>query len=298
MEHFEFVFDDEPLDHILYGVGSSGPSSANLYSAGKLYILKIDEAYRLGDIEKIIKLASSFSADKYPLSLQMCCRLAEILTAIIPPAPKSILQYDLSGLGQIQENIWEISLKREAKETKVEIGSSLYRWYEHYERFADARKILCVLIDEMRKIKDWGNEAVFINNFGFEYLLEGKWQKALPSFEKAASMFSAHGDKINYANARANYLTCQIEIDNFKPTEDFITELESQQKTLIHYSDWRVRKLLIIRAKIEERRGNLSEAICLVEQAIKAGQNSKTKYPEIDAAYLKMLSRAILKNRC
>ena len=126
MEHFEFVFDDEPLDHILYGVSSSGASPANLYLAEKLYVLKIVEAAQLGDIKKLIELASSFSTDEYPLSLDMYCRLAEILKAIVPQAPKSILQYDMSGLGQIMETIWKVSLKKEAKETKMKIGSSLY----------------------------------------------------------------------------------------------------------------------------------------------------------------------------
>lgn len=51
----------------------------------------------------------------------------------------------------------------------------------------------------------------------------------------------------------------------------------------------KIRKPLILLARIEERRGNLDRAIELVELAIQAGKNSRTRFPEMDAAYLAQL---------
>ena len=68
-----------------------------------------------------------------------------------------------------------------------------------------------------------------------------------------------------------------------------MVELKAFSMTLDKSSDWHRRKPLIILARIEERRGNITAAIRLVEKAIKVCENNRTRYPELDATYLEHL---------
>jgi len=292
-EPLEFFFDDEPLERILYGEDTNGPTRANFFLPALTYKQKIVQAYRSGNIQETLAGMSEFGKKGYQISTGTCFELAFIIKGIVPQYPNPIISFDLMALHPLIEQIWDLALKRKDKELQDIMGTSLYHWYEHQKRFEDARQVLMLLIENGREKGNRLSEGISINNFAFEYYLEGRHKEAIPLFEDAANIFREIGDTFDFANARANYWTCQLECASLEDIEKMETELESLEKILKNGS-WHARKPLILRAKIEERRGNIDRAISFVEWAIGSSKESKTRYPELDSKYLESLKGRFL----
>ena len=288
-ESLELVFDDEPLERILYGKKLKGPTRANLFFPALGWVQKIRRAFKDGDIRAAVKNASELAVKEYSISTQMCFELSLIMRGIVPDYPNPIIEIDLSPLGPLLEQMWNLALRSEGRELQKTVGAPLYRWYEHHQQYENARRVLTTLIEIAKEDEDRIGEAVVINNFAFEYLLEGRPEGAISFFEKAAKIFEDNEIIFEYANARANYWTCRFECDDLEEDQKIEAELKSLAKTLGKKADWRTRKPLILLARIEERRGNISAAVQLVERAIKACKNGKTRYPELDRKYLEHL---------
>ncbi len=112
----------------------------------------------------------------------MYYEITEIMRNIVPDYTKAIIKYDLAPLQLLLEQIWRQSLKVKNKELQKSVGTSLYRWYEHHEKYHDARMILRKLIRIYREQKSQTREAILTNNLAFEYWLEGKKDNAMKWF--------------------------------------------------------------------------------------------------------------------
>ena len=288
----DFLFDDEPLEQILYGQNPNrGPTRANLYLSALECVRRIRRAYLDENIRDALEKAAELSSKAYPISKRMCFSLAVIMKGIVPNYPNPIIEFDLSALRPLLEQMWNLALRTEDKELQQEVGVPLSRWYEHHHRYQDARRVLRRLIELGQEKRNPIDEAIMLNNFAFEYLLEERWQDAIPFFEKATKIFKENADTSQYANSRANYWICRVECDNFEEAEKVETEVKVIAKLLDKNTAWHTRKPLILLAKIEEKRGNINAAIRLVKRAIRACEKSNTRYPELDAKYLKYLTR-------
>ncbi len=285
----KFIFDDEPIERILYDKSLEGPTVANLYLQAREFVARIENAYKEGNIQDAIAMASELGSNGNPISLGMCSRLIVIMKSIVPDYPRPIMIFDLQPLEPLLDHIWKMALDKEDKALQHIFGSILYRWYEHYGKYHEAREVLGRLIEISRELKDQFYEAIYLNNFAFEFMLEGRHQEAIPLFDKAASMFKQLNNTLQYANSRANYWTCRVNLNDIGDTEGTEAELKTLLKMLsqagLHYN----RKPLILLAQIEERRGNIKEASNLVKQAIKSSRDSNTRYTEEDVEYLDCL---------
>ena len=287
----ELYFDDEPLDRILYGSKKGGPTRANLYLPIMECIRKIRKAFAMGDIQAGLLIATECDQSGLFLTDTYCHKLVDLLGCLIPNCPNLVLEHDLSAVGPLFERMWEFSLYKKNEELQLAVGGKLYRLYEHYRKFEEARHVLLRLIELYGKKKNSVLEAVHVNNFAFEYLLEGKWEEAIPLFDKAAKMFLDRGEHFEFANAKANCWTCRFELGDVTPVNNIERELKSILKTLDRGGEWRSRKPLILLAKIKERQGNIQKAIRYVQRAIEICRKStvKTQYSEIDSTYLEQL---------
>lgn len=291
-DSLELVFDDEPMERLLYGEELPGPTPANLFLPGLKHVRQISQACDEGDIPGVLEKVREFQQEKYPLSLEVCYRLMKIMRELVPNCPNPRIEHDLTPLGPLLEEMWTLAQKEKNETLKEVLGMVLVRWYEHHQQYKDARVVLNVLMEKSREKGDQADEAIILNNYAFEYLLEGRWQEAIPLFHQAAMMFMDSGDEYEYANALANYWICRFECADLENLEEVEEELETLRGILRRRTGWHARKPLILLAKIEEIRGNIGAAIQLVEQAIESCRDSKTRYAELDANYLRDLQRS------
>jgi tetratricopeptide (TPR) repeat protein len=288
-ENAGFFFDDETLENILYGSESSGPTPANLFLHSRRLVDEIWQVHHQGDISENLSLLSTIGAKKMSLSIPMAFKLAIVLGGIIPQYPLPVIRFDLWALSPLIESLWELALEKKDKDLQSAIGTPLYRWFEHLHQYGAARRILQVLIDRSEDPGDKVEKAVFINNYAYEYLLEEKYAEAAPFFEKAAALFKENSNRFEFANARANYWMCRIAVKPVIDMEVLVEELPEMEGVLIKFRDWRGRKILVLKARMAEEKGNVTEAISWMEQAIEAARESNTQYPELDRVYLKQL---------
>lgn len=287
----EFFFDDEPLERILYGETIEGPTVANLYLQVREFVASIGNAYDEGNIQDAIGMASELGRSGNPISLEMCSRLVVIMKGIVPSCPNPIITFDLLPLEPLLSQIWMMAFEKDNKALQLHVGPALYRWQEHYGRYHEAGQVLARLIEINRELKNHFDEAIYLNNFAFDYMLEGRFSEAIPLFEEAARMFEKLNITFEYANSRANYWTCRANLNDIDNLEGLEAELKTLQPVFNQSGLWHERKPLILLAQIEERRGNISEAIRLVTKAIESCRHSKTRYPEQDTIYLEHLQR-------
>ena len=288
-DRLQFFFDDEPLQSILYGEPTEGPTQANLYLPIRERVEKILIAYKDGYIQEAIQQAALLASSGSDISIGMYCEITEIMRSIVPDYTKAIIKYDLTPLQLLLEQIWRQSLEVKDKGLQKSVGTPLYRWYEHHEKYHDARMILRKLIRIYREEKSQTMEAILTNNLAFEYWLEGKKDDAVKWFKTAELIFQKDHDTFNVANSRVNYLMCKFDLNDLDDTEEIESELKELAKMLSSSGLWHERKPWILLAKLEERRGKIEEAINLVKRAIESSKDSNTWYSKQDEVYLKQL---------
>lgn len=286
-----FYFDDEPLEHILYGADFNGPTTANLYAASYKCVQNIIKACEENNLVDLSSAISELAEDHTNISIGMSHRIMAAISNYCPYCPNPAKNLDITKLEILLVKIWKLALQTQDIYLIGKVGTPLFRWYEHHGQYEDARQILSKLIEISRQVKDRINEALYLNNFGFEYMLEKNLSAAIPCFETAAIIFKELNIVFEAANARANYWICRFELDDVDDVEIVETELNEIYKIFNGAKRWYERKPLILFAKIEEKRGNITKAIDLVEKAIDSAKDSNTAYPEIDRKYLEHLRK-------
>jgi tetratricopeptide (TPR) repeat protein len=219
----------------------------------------------------------------------MSHRIIAAISNFFPYCPNPAKKYDITNLENLLLKIWKLALQKQDIYLLGKVGTPLFRWYEHHGEYEEARQILGKLIEMSRQVKDRINEALYLNNFGFEYILEKKWNDAISYFELSAKIFKEKNITFEAVNARANYWLCKFELDDVDDVESVETELNEIYKIFNGARRWYERKPLILFAKIEEKRGNIKKAIDFVKNAIESARDSNTTYPEIDRKYLEHL---------
>ncbi|MBC8459568.1 MAG: tetratricopeptide repeat protein [Deltaproteobacteria bacterium] len=290
----EFYFDDEPIERILYGAALRGPSPANLFLPAWKNVRGILTACKEGNVTDIISAASELAGSDILFSGEMCYRISEAIGQFFPYYPNPVMKQDLSSLKALFEKIWRLTSEWQDVNLQHKTGTLLYRYYEYHRQYDEARQVLSRLIEISKDHNDRKDEALYMNNFGFEYLLEERWEEAIPYFEEAARIFQETNIAFEFLNARANYWLCRFELGNL----DDVESIEMELKEILHgfkgSRRWYERKPLILLAKIEEKRGNIDKAIDLVKKSIKSAKDSNTRYPEIDTKYLNHLKKVSL----
>ncbi len=194
-------------------------------------------------------------------------------------------------LGPLLRKLWQDALLMDEKDLMKKAGFVLSHWCENHGLYQKSREVLGRLKLLYRELVDRPEEAGTVNGLGFTYLLEEKWKEAVPYFEEAASEFNKMHQTFRYANARCNYWTCRFELGDMGDLDETEKELKELSAILNGEGRWHERKPLILRAKLEEKKGNIDKAIILAMQAIKVTQKGETRYPEFDGEYLEQLRR-------
>jgi hypothetical protein len=258
----------------------------------------VNEIKKMDEIRNLFKnkSISAFSEKvlellKEPLevSKNIYLELNEFLSELIPNYPKPFLKYDIHNFDESIEKIWAFAENNGLEE---KFGTNIYRWYEYHHHYSKAREILQKLIDIAEKNNDRLNQAIYMNNFAYEYLLEQKWEEGAHFFKIAEELFEFEKEKdaIHFYNAKANYWTCKIENNDVDDIETAEREIKLiLDKLTSGGSPWHLRKPYILLAKLNEQKGNIKEAILLVEEAISVTKDSATLYTEEDRKYLNKL---------
>ena len=294
------VFDDQPLECLLYGQPGAEHTPVSMFSGARKLVDFVKEMNKKEDSQTVINLCKELAAEDLWLSVGMCFELIKMLSVFVPQIPNPVLRVNLTPLCPLLEKMRGIGLEKKDKALLEGMSTMAYRCFEHCGQYEKARDVLRWMLESSRQRGRRYNEAIALNNLAFEYLLEKRFKEALADFGEAANLFQILGSSAQSANSRANYWTCRFESSDIEDLDQAETELINLEVILTRSNSWQERKPLILLAKIAERRGDLKEGIGYVHKAIEACKGSGTRYPELDGNYLMRLKEKLqlLNNPC
>jgi tetratricopeptide (TPR) repeat protein len=287
---------------------------------------QIREALRRKDELTAITLAGELLDQNGPVPEEVYLELGRRLRWMVRDAQPSPQDWGARGADRARQGVWEagrvlrrlwyIAQERNHDEVSLEVGGPLYQWYQRERRHEEARAVLESMIDVYRRRGNRSHEAVMVNNYGFQYWLEGDLEHAAVHFEHAAVIQEELGNRVEAANARVNYWACRFEaqesqdldpLQRDSPQQDAMQQDAMQQDAMMRAlrdladlletaGDWRERKACFYLARLEEARGNLPAAVSLLQRCVSIGEAQNPMYLHQDLDHLTRLTELLAAN--
>jgi len=286
-----FVFDDEPLESILYddpGAGS-GPTPAGRFASAEPFVSAILQAFERGEVDEGLHGMAELLARGDPVNASNLIRFAVLIGSFIPNVPCPIVRDRGVPYEALLDHLFAAGLACDEDTLVERPGTLLYRYFEGCGRYADAARVVGTLLERAKVKNNRSDEAVLTNNLGYDHLLARDWEHAEVCFARAITLFADDHSAFERVNARLNHLLARYERAGGDPPGRFERKLNRFQAAL--GKDWRRRKALIPLARIAERRGKLDMAIRYARQAVEASQGIPTRHLHDDQEYLERLEK-------
>ncbi len=283
-----FVFDDEPLEAILYGDlhPNPGPSSADAFIESRSKLTIVKEVMAQKDNERALIQIVELLETKKPIPIEMLYGVVSYLIHFIPDYPCPIVEEHGIAYNRILGPCFELGCKNQNEDLTNSSGTLLYRWYEGYGFYQQAAGIVSALLNRVSNGEGSARQALLINNLGYEFLLDQRWGEALPYFKRSVEIYERIGDEGEAANIHANELLCELGIHGVEYLVYKKKRLKELTKILRDRSDWRIRKPLGLLSRVYEFEGKLKYAVKYAHLAAKAGKNIPSHHYVDDKAYL------------
>ena len=288
----EIFFDDEPIESVLYAERRTGPSNASAFAEARSETETIVADLAAGKtreaIGRIVRLLDSERA----VPLPACKKFFLALADLIPHCPRPVLPEDTGDCGPALRAIISRAERHEEDAVSSRAKVLLYRWHEGRGEYAQARNVVGPMLSRAERENDAPLAATLVNNYGYEYLLEGRPAEAEPYFQRALERFTRLKDVSEIANARANVLTCRFALLAPNDWNPLVPNLIETHRALRTHRDWRARKTMRLLAELSAERGRLEAALQWVRRAVAASEAVPTRLREDDEQYLEGLERA------
>lgn len=282
------LFDDEPLESVLYGAPSAGSSPTDCFSLAEPALLAIEQSREQQAIETGLQGMATLLGSSLPIQQAVLADWLGLIRSFMPmDVPCPIITHQGMALEQVLKVCFELGRHYPTSQMLMEsAGNLLHRYYEGTGRYLDA----IALLRQLHKAKQRKGDtlsAVDNNNLGFDYLLAGHWEQAMNYFWLAIAQFTAQQQMHEVANAQANLLYCEVEMNG-------LAWLMTQQRALLDLVkqlryEWRVRKPLLLFARLCEWQGEYRRAIRHAQLAVAAGRQVPSQLHRHDQAYLTAL---------
>ncbi len=288
LEHL--VFDDEPLEAILYGAPSPGASRADIYAAAQNKSLLIDEAIANDDHHRSLAHIVDLLEAKKPAPIDTLFKIVVYLDQFIPEYPCPIVEEHGVVYDQILKPCFDWGYEYQNDNLINSSGTKLYRWYEGFGFYEQAADIVSALLELLPPGELSDRNALLINNLGYEFMLDQKWQDAIPYFNRSAEIYEQLGNHTEAANIHANKLLCEFGVHGGEYLVREKKLLHKLAKILNRNFDWRIRKILGLLARMYEFEGKNKYAFKYARLAVEAGKEIPSRHHLSDRAYLTKLN--------
>jgi tetratricopeptide (TPR) repeat protein len=289
----DLVFDDVPIDTLL-GLGKpKQPTPASRFLNAYSHIERIRRTVETDNTDGALALIRESFATKVLFPLSGYRYLVSILESLVPTCPKPIIDFEVGPIEIVLRELIERTQSFGDVELAETASTMLYRLYEGTTRYGAAREVLCSLIEFAIRRARTLDIGVFTNNYGYDYLLEGRFEEAQVWFAKAQVAFERAAALDELANLQANVLTCKFEVLQARPRRELLPQIRKVNKTLIQRNDWRARKTLILLARHAESSGQRAAAIKWTRLAIRVAASIPTRLRLDDELYLLDLNKTV-----
>lgn len=286
----DLVFDDEPIESVLYGHQSSPPTPSSIFQPAREILIRLRSTSTDTKSEEALQTYIRFLNDGYPVSKELFVSLTSTASSLLPVWPKPLSPDMPHSVGRLMECLWRHANEKGDDELKSIAGIRLWEWYEYTKHYADARIVLLALEDIYRDRYEQTSIPAIINNLAFQFQKECMWKEAIVHFDRAACLANELGLKPDFANSRANYWGCRFELEGIDICGLMVPELR-RLGAVLREAKWKAgeRKVLVLLARAEATLGNHQVGIPLLEQAIALDVSQNSMYLEQDQKLLRDL---------
>jgi tetratricopeptide (TPR) repeat protein len=285
-------FDDEPVESVLYAERRTGPSNTSAFTEARSETEAIAANLAAGKtraaIDSIVRLLGSGQA----VPLTACEAFVVALADLIPQCPRPLLPEDTGDCGAALGALVSRTELHGSDGVSRRAQTLLYRWHEGRGEYVQARSVIRPMLKGAEREDDLQHAATLVNNYGYEYLLEGRPAEAERYFERALERFTRLKHASEMANVRANVLTCRFALSAPKNWTDLVRDVCETHRALRKRRDWRVRKTMRLLAELASERGRLTSATQWARRAVAASARVPTRLKEDDEQYLRGLETA------
>lgn len=289
------VFDDAPLDAILYG-DPGGPSSADIFVAHAELRAAIRQAWLEGRTTDALRQTHELLSNDLALTEGDILITLGKITFMIPDCGWPILPAGAFRYETVLEPIFGRAVRAGRYALAQKSGLLLARAFEARDRFADSAAVFATLLTYARLRRNRVEIAQNTNNLGYTLTLQGRCAEAERYCDEAVAGFTAVEAQSRANNARANLLTARMALDGFPDALALESEIMAVDQRYPQNGDWRRRKTLVLLAKIREHLGDLPAALDLVDLALVLTRGIRTLHRREDARYRRDLM-GVLKRR-
>lgn len=283
------VFDDEPIQAVLYGAPEDEPSVVSVFEHVRKLVTELSGGAH-PDPESALRAILGF-LDEDRAILPECFRsLVGYARSFLPHWPAQPSPEMPPSAGVVLERLWQRAEHAADDELRSCAGMPLWEWYEMTRCHARAREVLQALVDIAERSHNPQEMRGLLNNLAFQYWLERQWAHAARHFARAADLAKEHGDLPGYAQFKANYWACRFEEDGLADADLMHAELE-QFAEILRTGGRRPaeRKALVYLAKVEQAQGKLEDAVAHARRAVAIDESQQSIYLSHDRKLLEEL---------
>lgn len=278
--------DDEPIESVLYAERRTGPSNASAFtkahSESEAIAADLAAGRSRAAIGRMVRLLDSEQA----VPLATCEAFVRAMTHLIPQCPRPHLPEGTGDCGAALRALISRAERYGVDAIPSRARTLLYRWHEGRGEYAQARSVILPMLRCAEGEHDVQKAAMLANNYGYEYLLEGRPAEAERYFERALERFVRLEQVSDIANARANVLTCRFALSAPNNWTDLVPDLAETHRELRRRRDWRARKTMRLLAQLAAERGRLAAATQWARRAVAVSARVPTRLKEDDSQYL------------
>jgi len=271
------LFDDAPLDAILYGE-SGGPSSADLFAATEDKRAAIGHAWQAGHTDEALCATQELLASGGVLTEREISAILTKIGGLVPDCAWPLLPPGAFPYETILQPIFDRAVRAGRDGLAGEVGLILARALEGHGQFVGSAAVFAPLLTGARLRGSQLEMAQNANNLGYVRSMQGCWREAEGLCEEAVAGFTAAGATSRANNAQANLLTARFELLGLPDAVELEPEILDVDAYYASENDWRRRKTLVLLARLREHAGDLDIALDLMEKSLRLTRKVPTQH--------------------
>jgi len=140
----DLVFDDDPIETILYGPSPIPPTQASIFAPARRLVEEIRSGQGAPDFKALLDKCNQF-LDENPLTDELFTALREIVVPLAGSGTMEATDERQELLGRLLKSLWRHELKTQLPPMMMRAGWAYWSWCQQRGKVDEAEEVLASL---------------------------------------------------------------------------------------------------------------------------------------------------------
>jgi hypothetical protein len=154
----DLVFDDDPIETILYGPSPIPPTQASIFAPARRLVEEIRSGQGAPDFKALLDKCNQF-LDENPLTDELFTALREIVVPLAGSGTMEATDERQELLGRLLKSLWRHELKTQLPPMMMRAGWAYWSWCQQRGKVDEAEEVLASLHGEDASISSYNEES-------------------------------------------------------------------------------------------------------------------------------------------